>query len=734
MSSNRLRRALATAFAATLALGGVVMATSAPVAAAEETTTGTHAVVTDATFIWGINGYAQVGIFGPWNFKDVTGDATFLEGSVVGTATPTNPNPQTEYSVDPVPATSFPTSKAGRQPNAIKFSEGTGTKLADGSTTISWDGSYTINAYPAMYNAPNEIYADPQLTINADGSGQLTFDFTLGAGVDMIGNPVEAEPFGRLPLANFSAGDITVTGDNEIRVNPDYQGVENGLSGQNTTCTTANGGTGWWGSFPQEFIDAIDETAVVAHFYSTGCGGMQDNKPPLPFDVSYDLSAPTVTLSETVFDPEAEVATITVTGTGFLPELSQATRAPVCGAGPPAPCGKSGGYYVAFGKVADVWQPSTGAASSTRSVVNGNANLVKWANPASNGYLAPGGANVVLAEDGSFTTTLTVDKAAIDDVGSAANNTQYGVIVYPASGGVTAVGEVLAPVTFDGTDPGVELTGPTTAVEGDDVTFSVAALDEESGIASVEYSVNASEWAPVVGTEFTLDEVAVGEYDVAVRATNGAGRTGSDSATLTVEEAPVEPIDFNDVADDHVFSEQIDWLSTTGITTGYLNPDGSTSFRPSEPVLREQMAAFLYRFAFNGANPPEGSDVATFADVPATHVFTTHIAWLASTGITTGYEGNTYRPAAPVLREQMAAFLYRLADEPEFSAPTTSPFTDLSTSHTFYKEITWLASTGVTTGYDNGNGTRSFKGSDPVLREQMAAFLFRFNNLELGEG
>ena len=34
----------------------------------------------------------------------------------------------------------------------------------------------------------------------------------------------------------------------------------------------------------------------------------------------------------------------------------------------------------------------------------------------------------------------------------------------------------------------------------------------------------------------------------------------------------------------------------------------------------------------------------------------------------------------------MAAFLYRMAGSPEFDAPSTSPFTDVSESSEFYKE------------------------------------------------
>jgi hypothetical protein len=48
---------------------------------------------------------------------------------------------------------------------------------------------------------------------------------------------------------------------------------------------------------------------------------------------------------------------------------------------------------------------------------------------------------------------------------------------------------------------------------------------------------------------------------------------------------------FDDVPDDHMFHDEIDWMAETGITTGY--PDGT--FRPGDPVTRGQMSAFMQR-------------------------------------------------------------------------------------------------------------------------------------------
>lgn len=119
-----------------------------------------------------------------------------------------------------------------------------------------------------------------------------------------------------------------------------------------------------------------------------------------------------------------------------------------------------------------------------------------------------------------------------------------------------------------------------------------------------------------------------------------------------------------------------------------------------------------------------------FTDIPPGALFETEIRWLAANGISTGWTeadgSNTYRPLQPVNRDAMAAFMYRLAGSPDFAAPETSPFADITPATQFYKEITWLASKGISTGWTEPGGTKTYRPLQPVNRDAMAAFMFRF--------
>lgn len=265
-TSHRARRG--AALLAASALGAGVLA-AAPTTAQAATTR-----VDGATFTWGISGYAQKGTLAPWTINGATGDAQVLPGAT-----------QTEYKVAPTPATSLPADVT--DVTAVKFTGGEGTvDPATGATTLTWEGSYTVAAYPAMFGVPSETYTDPVLTVRKNGSGNVTMRVQTSAGEDRDGGTVPAKDLGRVVLMTFGAGDLSGFTARGFRVTPDYQGVTAGIDGQTTSCSTAGGATGWWGSWPAAFVKEMP-ASLQAHFYSTGCAGMQDAKPPLPFDVSF---------------------------------------------------------------------------------------------------------------------------------------------------------------------------------------------------------------------------------------------------------------------------------------------------------------------------------------------------------------------------------------------------------------------------------------------------------------
>jgi S-layer homology domain/Putative amidase domain len=159
------------------------------------------------------------------------------------------------------------------------------------------------------------------------------------------------------------------------------------------------------------------------------------------------------------------------------------------------------------------------------------------------------------------------------------------------------------------------------------------------------------------------------------------------------------------------------------VERGTLKTTADGRFLPLTSVGRATMAEVLYNLAGSPAYTPPA--VSPFNDVPKTHPSYKQIAWVASKGISTGWADGTFRPAQDVTRDAMAAFMYRLAGKPEFVPPNTSPFTDITPSTQFYLEMNWLKSVSISTGW--GDGT--FRPLQPTARDAMAAFSFRLWNV-----
>src|SRR5690606_25762688 len=95
---------------------------------------------------------------------------------------------------------------------------------------------------------------------------------------------------------------------------------------------------------------------------------------------------------------------------------------------------------------------------------------------------------------------------------------------------------------------------------------------------------------------------------------------------------------------------------------------------------------------FTKGEPPAPCATRPFPDVPTTSSFCADIEWLVAEGIAGGYPDGTFKPTNPVSRQAMAAFLYRYTGQPEPTGAcnTSGGFPDVPASHQFCHEIMWM--------------------------------------------
>lgn len=200
--------------------------------------------------------------------------------------------------------------------------------------------------------------------------------------------------------------------------------------------------------------------------------------------------------------------------------------------------------------------------------------------------------------------------------------------------------------------------------------------------------------------------------------------------------------------------DDIRHVAALGITKGY--PDGT--FRPYSTVKRCDMAAFLFRMgvlwgAVDESWQPSSTDRARFSDVTDATPHAREIRWLGSTGISTGWEVGSrteFRPYRDVARQDMAAFLFRLAKvsgrgwaissyEPAYAVRSKFTDVDLAKADNHHDETLWLAEMRISEGFPLASASSGstyelypkalFKGGDAIKRCDMAAFLRRMGKL-----
>ena len=87
-------------------------------------------------------------------------------------------------------------------------------------------------------------------------------------------------------------------------------------------------------------------------------------------------------------------------------------------------------------------------------------------------------------------------------------------------------------------------------------------------------------------------------------------------------------------------------------------------------------------------------------------------------------DDGTFRPTSNVTRQAAAVYLYNMAGKP--AGPFPNPgFKDVSTTHPFYNEISWLVATGISGGFPDD----TFRPANTVTRQSVAVYLHRYDGL-----
>ena len=177
------------------------------------------------------------------------------------------------------------------------------------------------------------------------------------------------------------------------------------------------------------------------------------------------------------------------------------------------------------------------------------------------------------------------------------------------------------------------------------------------------------------------------------------------------------PVSFADVSADDYYYEAVLWAVSQGITLG----TDDAHFSPDADCARGQLVTFLWR----AAGKPKAEQAALFSDVGADAYYGEAVRWAAALGIVTGYNDGCFGPGDPIIRQQMAVMLYRFARalgmETVQSGADARGFDDFEQVSAYAEEaIAWAANAAILRGADN-----RLMPQAPCTRAQIVTMLNR---------
>ena len=121
--------------------------------------------------------------------------------------------------------------------------------------------------------------------------------------------------------------------------------------------------------------------------------------------------------------------------------------------------------------------------------------------------------------------------------------------------------------------------------------------------------------------------------------------------------------------------------------------------------------------------PLSGGEERIFSDVESFAWYAEAVRFVVEQGIMQGIGGGLFDPNGVMNRSMLVTMLHRLAGEP---GGGTASFTDVSAGIWYSDAVAWAASAELPGGYGDGR----FGPTDAVTREQVAALLFRYAQLQ----
>lgn len=186
------------------------------------------------------------------------------------------------------------------------------------------------------------------------------------------------------------------------------------------------------------------------------------------------------------------------------------------------------------------------------------------------------------------------------------------------------------------------------------------------------------------------------------------------SATLSASAANVS--DMTDIPSGSWYESAVRYC----LNNNYMNGESETKFNPNGTVSRAQMVQVLYNLE---GQPGYTSGHTPFVDITPGSWYYNAVRWGEENGIASGTSATTFKPNAPVTREQVATFFANYA---KFKNNYSGAQSDLSKYSDQNKISAWAKeniSWAVNYGLMSGTSETTLDPQGTCIRAQLAQFI-----------
>ncbi len=172
---------------------------------------------------------------------------------------------------------------------------------------------------------------------------------------------------------------------------------------------------------------------------------------------------------------------------------------------------------------------------------------------------------------------------------------------------------------------------------------------------------------------------------------------------------------FDDISEDAWYYSDVALIYANGLMTGV----SETSFEPSSPATRAQIATILYRL--NGNTP---SLATPYSDIASTAWYATPVNWASDLFI--DFVDDVFSPSENITRQQLVSVLYNYAQTKGYSVNVEYELTDFNDAEEVAEwavdAFEWAVSSGIIAGKDGG----ILDPDSTATRAEIACIISRF--------